>query len=162
RALAWCCDSINSDGPVSPDLFQSAHPKAYEALLLVLDKFASPLNDAEPLLPPEDNQKVLVAVVQVLGNLPALTDTSTPHLIELLQKQPAALSVIQSTIMALASLAHAQSFEALLSLLHHQEEAIPIYTIAALKRLDPDHSLRRVRQYLNQFPDLEASILELW
>jgi len=64
--------------------------------------------------------------------------------------------------MALANLGQPQTFDALLPFLNHPADAVPIHTIAALKRLDPDQSLNRVTNYINHLPEPQIDVLNLW
>lgn len=137
-----------------------------------------------PELPPQETAQILVAIIRVLGELrhSAMAQPATEILIKQLGDQfPATVhptnspptisppnppslpsTVTQASIMSLASLGQPQAFDALLPLLHHPADAVPIHTIAALKRLDPDHSLSRVTTYIQQFPNHQTDILSLW
>lgn len=159
RALAWCCDSANrSDSSArSADQTAATQLAAYGALTQSLEYFAT--CPAELL--PEEVEQVLVAIVRVLADMHSMAQPVTHCLMKLLDQQPS-VAIAQATIMALADLGQPQTFEALLPLLNHQAEVIQIHAIAALKRLDPDHSLDRVTQFLGQFPKCKAAILDLW
>lgn len=164
RALAWYCDDTNRSG--YPESSRQAPQLAYGTLKQALQDFAAAHSIASKQnttsLSFEEIEQILVAIVRVLGNLRPVADIVTQNLITFLKTQPASVAVTQSTIMALADLTQPQAFEALLPLLNHRAEAIPIHTIAALKRLDPEHSFERVTQYLDKFSDGGADILELW
>ena len=162
RALAWCCDPTHRS--VTSDTAHQSAQQAYNALIQALQHFTSSEEDVESLPSDEQTQQILVAIVRVLGGLrqSPMAAAATDCLMDLLQSRSASVTITQALIMALADLEQPQAFDALLPLLNHGTEAIPIHTIAALKRLDPDHSLERVSQYLQGFPDRGAAILELW
>lgn len=164
RALAWCCDNANRS--VYPEFSRQAPQQAYDTLKQALQDFAANHFTASKenvtSLSSEEIEQILVAIVRVFGNLRPIANVVTQSLIAFLKTQPPSVAVTQATIMALADLTQPQAFEALLPLLNHRAEAIPIHTIAALKRLDPEHSLERVTRYLNKFSDSGVGILELW
>ncbi|MEM6252071.1 MAG: HEAT repeat domain-containing protein [Cyanobacteria bacterium P01_D01_bin.156] len=154
RALAWYCEIPTLSNPTSQ--------QAYSTLSQALRHFSAIENSLITLT--EERQQILVAIVRVFGELnhSSMANAAIQCLIDFLQVPPDSLPVIQATIMALADLAQPQAFEPLLPFLNHREEAVPMHTIAALKRLDPDHSFERVKKYLNGFPDRETEILDLW
>ncbi|MBT9311659.1 HEAT repeat domain-containing protein [Leptothoe kymatousa] len=160
RALAWCCDKASADAAQSHALNQ-APQRAYDALTQSLQAFANPKAPLDTLTTEELNQ-LLVAIIHILGDSPINQETSSHSLIAYLASPPHTLAVVQAIIMALANLAQPDAFEALLPLLTHTADIIPIHTIAALKRLDPNLSAERVHQYLDNFPDHKANVLQFW
>ena len=165
RALEWYCDSTASTASTLMD--NTPTGKAFAVLTQALTEFGSDLKnqggDSDQGLTPQENAQILVAIIRVLGDLrhSSMSQDATKILSQQIQYQPPAI-VLQAITMALASLGQPQAFDALLPLLNHPADAVPIHTIAALKRLDPDHSLHRVTTYLNRFPDHQADILNLW
>lgn len=159
RALAWYCDA------------QTAQ-RAFAVLTHALTAFGTAADEQmvqPPLLPTAndnthlDKPKLMVAIIRVLGDLRhgSLAFEATQSLIDHLHRQPSA-AVVQAIIMALASLEQPQAFDALLPLLTHPADTIPIHTIAALKRLDPDGSLERVTTYLAQVSTHQTAVLNFW
>ena len=191
RALKWYCEltrqrshhrtKTDTSGQTTPGPTAVATPEAtapaiteaslaaFNVLIQALNRFSAnqcsgdPDTNGNTQLPSQDYSQLQVAIIRVLGNLPpsAMAQTATDILIKQLQNTPSAI-IIQACIMALASLRHPQAFDALLPLLSHPTDAVPIHTIAALKRLDPDHSLNRVTAYINQSPGAQSNVLTLW
>ena len=160
RALEWYCDSPAAGA-------NTAMGQAFAVLTQALIEFGGGLDDKDDNsdhgLTPQGKSQIIVAIIRVLGDLRhgSMAQDATEILSQQLQYQPPAIE-LQAIIMALASLGHPQAFDALLPLLNHPADAVPIHTIAALKRLDPDHSLQRVTTYLNHLPEPPTDILSLW
>ncbi|MEM8612244.1 MAG: HEAT repeat domain-containing protein [Cyanobacteria bacterium P01_H01_bin.105] len=154
RALEWYCDRT------SADLSDQTAQRAFGVLTDALKEFGAVETGDSGALNPQETLQILVAIVRVLGELRqgALAPQATQSLIKHLESQSAA-SVVQAVVMALASLGQAQAFDALLPLLNHPVDAVPIHTIAALKRLDPEHSFERASAYLD---DSRTDVLKLW
>lgn len=160
RALEWYCDRAG-------DRSQPCQ-QAFVILTQALRAFSSSHGDPAPdpqqqQLSPSQKTQLSVAIVRVLGDLPqsSMATQATQSLIHHLQGQPD-VAIVQAIIMALASLNQPPAFDALLPLLHHPTDTIAIHTIAALKRLDPDQSLKRVTTYLQQLPGQPTDVLALW
>ncbi|MEM9979452.1 MAG: HEAT repeat domain-containing protein [Cyanobacteria bacterium P01_D01_bin.2] len=154
RALAWWCDRPDS-------LSANRVDRAFTLLAQALGQF-SPSPDTPGAVGPMD-PAVLVAIVRVLGNIrcEAMAPKASQILIEQLQR-PSPLAVTQAVIMALANLGQPQTFDVLLPLLTYPADAVAIHVIAALKRLDPEHSLGRVTTYLSSVSPCQSDILKLW
>ncbi|MEA5466749.1 HEAT repeat domain-containing protein [Leptothoe sp. PORK10 BA2] len=156
----------------------SSSPLASDLGLDLDSELESRNSEHYPELTPQEKSQILVAIIRVLGELlhSVMAQPATEILIQQLGHQfpatvtpatvPSTVStpsmVTQASIMSLASLGQPQAFDALLPLLYHPADAVPIHTIAALKRLDPDHSLSRVTTYIQQFPHHQTDILSLW
>ncbi|MEM9264727.1 MAG: HEAT repeat domain-containing protein [Cyanobacteria bacterium P01_F01_bin.13] len=164
RALEWYCNS-------SDPTHQAVVNQAFTVLIDALEQFgrSSESNSENNIenhllpLPPQEKQQMQVAIIRVLGDLRygAIAQEATEILIKRLENYPPA-AVAQAIIMALANLGQPQAFDALLPLLNHPADVVPIHTIAALKRLDPDHSLKRVTNYINHFPESQTDVLDFW
>ncbi|MEL6131335.1 MAG: HEAT repeat domain-containing protein, partial [Cyanobacteria bacterium J06628_4] len=166
RALEWYCDSSTTGT-------NTAMGQAFAVLTQALIEFGRDLENSSDLenqdsdsawgLTPQAKSQMMVAIIRVLGDLRhgSMAQDATEILSQQLRHQPPAI-VLQAIIMALASLGQPQAFDALLPLLNHPADAVPIHTIAALKRLDPDHSLQRVTAYLAHLPEPPTDILSLW
>lgn len=158
RALGWCCDrtSGHTDANHSAD-------RAFAVLTHGLAYFGQDVAQNTDNLTCQEKSKIQVAIVRALGNLrPSyLGHSAAEILIKHLQHQTPIL-VLQSIIMALANLEHPQAFDALLPLLTHSADVIPLHTIAALKQLDPDQSLQRAINYMNHLPEQSTEVLNLW
>ncbi len=154
RALGWCCD---------------AHPLVNRALRVLthsLKYFCDGAGDngnPSNVLTCQEKAKLQLTIVRVLGNqrYDSVASYATDVLIEQLGYK-VSTSVIQAVIMALANLRQPQAFDALLPLLNHPTETVPIHTIAALKQLDPEDSLQRVTDYMGGGGDSPSDILNLW
>ena len=156
RALEWYCDRVAV-------ATEQSTQRAFTILTYAFKTFATTEADDSELFTAQEKTQILVAIVRVLGDMGqvALSEKATHSLIEQLQSQPSD-AVVQAVIMALARLGLPQAFDALLPLLKHTADAIPIHTIAALKRLDPDHCLERVSNYLEDSPEHQTGVLKLW
>ncbi|NEQ48981.1 MAG: HEAT repeat domain-containing protein [Leptolyngbya sp. SIO3F4] len=170
RALKWYCDRANTDSLDSKESSYQSTPdqttiNAFTILTQALAEFGETLeaNNHLQQVNSQDSSQAQVAIVRVLGDLRhnSMVPVATETLINQLQNAPSVI-VVQACVMALANLAHPHAFDALLPLLSHPADAVPIHTIAALKRLDPDHSLDRVTTYINQSPEPQADVLNLW
>lgn len=166
RALGWCCDRVSS-GTTSASQSNLPPNRAFTVLTHALDCLCGhtvipPTLSTHWLTTPETTQ-LQIAIVRVLGELhhSPINYKATEVLIEQLQHCPPAI-VTQTIIMALAGLNQPQAFDALLPLLGHPTDSIPIHVIAALKQLDPDHSLKRATYYINHCPHHLSDILTLW
>ena len=161
RALGWCCDRASTDTKS-----QSTN-RAFTLLTHALTSFGEVTDQAigghVQTLTAQEKAKIQIAIVRVLGDLrqSSLVHNATEVLIKYLQHQPA-IPVIQAIIMALAGLEQPQAFDALLPLLKHPADAIPIHAIAALKQLDPDNSLQRAADYISHLPEQSTDVLNLW
>ena len=155
RALAWWCDRPGGLSAKRTD-------RAFTLLAQALAQF-SPSPDTSALRHGAADPAVLVAVVRLLGDMQgeATAPRATQILIEQLQRQ-SSIAVTKAVIMALANLGQPQGVAALLPLLSYPADAVPVHVIAALKRLDPDHSLTRVTAYLSRVSPCQSDILELW
>ena len=156
RALEWCCDRIDANQP-------SAH-RAFTVLTHGLDYFSATTEQAAQTLTAPEKIKVQIAIVRVLGEQqhhlisPKATASLTAHL-----QSQTPVAVLQAIIMALAGLNQPQIFDILLPLLNHPADVIPLHTIAALKRLDPDNSWQRASDYLEHLPEQPTTdVLNLW
>lgn len=174
RSLAWYCDR-------SSDTQKQATQQAFAILTHAMIQLRDGQNtdndqtnkqveentnnttDSPQLVYSEENVQVLITIVRELGSLhhPSMANHATQSLLECLDSSLPA-TVIQAIIMALASLDQPQAFDALLPMLNHPADIIPIHAISALKRLDPDQSLHRVTTYLDHFPEHQTTILNLW
>ncbi|MEM1242711.1 MAG: HEAT repeat domain-containing protein, partial [Cyanobacteria bacterium P01_H01_bin.26] len=154
RALAWWCDRPDS-------LSANRVDQAFTLLAQALGKFGHSPDTPEAV--GAMDPAVLVAIVRVLGNMrcEAMAPKASQILIEQLQR-PSPLAVTQAVIMALANLGQPQTFDVLLPLLTYPADAVAIHVIAALKRLDPEHSLGRVTTYLSSVSPCQSDILKLW
>lgn len=173
RALEWYCDSSATDTAEG----NTAMGQAFAVLTQALIEFGRDLgrdldsgsalgnqdSDSDRGLTPQGKSQLMVAIIRVLGDLRhgSMAQDATEILSQQLRYQPPAI-VLQAIIMALASLGQPQAFAALLPLLNHPADAVPIHTIAALKRLDPDHSLQRVTTYFDHLPAPPTDVLSLW
>ncbi|MEM7794192.1 MAG: HEAT repeat domain-containing protein [Cyanobacteria bacterium P01_C01_bin.118] len=165
RALEWYCDALLE----SPSQYVrgdgAADATALDILSEALVKFASGLGEAVNGhgLSAQENAQIQVAIIRVLGELchGPMAQRATEVLIQRLQNQPDAM-VAQAIIMALANLGQPQAFDALLPLLRHPADAVPIHAVAALKRLDPDHSLTRVTTYIEGCPEHTTDVIDFW
>ena len=156
RALAWWCDRPGS-------LSVNRVDRAFTLLAQALRQFGYHPDSTDTGRPGPMDPAVLVAIVRVLGNIrcEAMAPKASQILIEQLQRS-SPLVVTQAVIMALANLGQPQAFDVLLPLLSYPADAVPIHVIAALKRLDPEHSLTRVTAYLGGVSPCQSDILKLW
>ena len=154
RALEWYCDRS--------DLTTQTTQRAFAVLNSALRDFSAAETNKDKPLNPQENSQILLAIVRVLGELRqgAIAQQATQSLIGYLKRQPATI-IVQAIIMALASLGQSQAFDALLPLLSHPTDAVPIHAISALKRLDPEHSFERASAYLEDH-DSQAKVLQFW
>ncbi|MBX2865324.1 MAG: HEAT repeat domain-containing protein [Leptolyngbyaceae cyanobacterium MAG.088] len=164
RALGWYCDfaSVHGQTTTANGTVNKAFTVLTDTLTCCRDGDANTQNAPQGLTA-QERAKLQITIIRVLGDLrrSLLANQATDVLIHHLEEQ-LPISVIQVLIMALANLKQPQAFDALMPLLNHPAETIPIHAIAALKQLDPEDNLSRVTDYINGLSDDLTDILNFW